>query len=1141
MRYCVTGDSLVTTDHGLVRIDSLGTSSTEENISIKVLSKDQKINTATKWFNSGKHLTRRIITNRGFTIQGTLNHPLLVWSKNSQTGRPELSWKLLGKIKKGDYLALDRSDALWPDAEIPIQKFWPKNMNPRVEKKKLPTYFTADLAYIMGCLLSEGTLQENKYEFCNSDSDWIQEFKETWSRVFPDCRIHEFKRNPSSFGKKPYIRLEIHSKYVLAFLKNLDLIPAKSPNRRVPSPILKSPKHVVATFLKAYFEGDGSISFSRKMTELSAISVSEKLISELQILLLHFGIAGTKRFDSYRDTHKLYIRGLENYRLFTKHIGFISMHKQSKLENAIARLHKVYSTSDFVPFFAEFTRTVARDESIHQRFLTRHNFDRYPTLQKNASKVAQSVKPNHMAITQSLIADLLEQKYLFDPVTGIEDTGVQTVYSIRVESDCHSFVANGFISHNTESRMAKEAEELLQDLDKDTVTWRDNYDATRKEPEVLPAKLPNLLLNGSLGIAVGMATDIPPHNLAEVVDGICMLIDDPKATVDDLLTVIKGPDFPTGGIMYDWPAIKNAYATGKGRIVVRGKTDIIENKNGTYSIIITEIPYRVNKATMLERIADLVRDKKLEGIKDVRDESDKDGVRVVIELKREAMANKILNQVFKFTQLQDTFHLNMMALVDGIEPRVLNLKSVLEEYVKHRQLMVRKRIEYELRKAKERAHILEGLSIALDNIDAVIKTIRNSATKEEAHAALMKKFKLSEIQAQAILDMRLQTLAGLERKKIEDELKEKRKLIAELEAILKSEKKILGIIKAEILELKDKFGDDRRTKLVKAPLGEFSVEDLIPEESFMVIVTKSGYVKRITPDTYRVQARGGKGVIGQSLKDEDVVDQLISANSHDDILFFTNKGRAFMTKVYELPEGSRTAKGQALVNFLQLGSGESATGILTLAKNDQTKYIVLATKTGVIKKVAREELRHIRRSGIIAMSLKAGDELKWVKTTTGEDQIMLASEQGLAVRFNEKDIRAMGRTAAGVTGMRFKKKGDQVISMDVIQKAKNLKSLEVLVVTENGLGKRSALEDYRTVKRGGKGVVTVTVTPKTGKVIAMHILDASNQEGEMVIISRKGQTIKTRLGEIRTMGRSAQGVRVIRLDNGDQVASATIV
>lgn len=691
----------------------------------------------------------------------------------------------------------------------------------------------------------------------------------------------------------------------------------------------------------------------------------------------------------------------------------------------------------------------------------------------------------------------------------------------------------------TEARMSALAEELLTDLDKETVEWRDNYDSTRKEPAVMPGKLPNLLLNGTLGIAVGMATDVPPHNLGEVADAIVKLIDEPESTTEDLLEIVKGPDFPTGGIIYDISAIKNAYATGKGSIVMRGKTEIVESKNGNRQILITEIPYRVNKATLLEKIADLVRDKKLEGIRDVRDESDKDGVRVVVDLKKDALANKLLNQLFSYTQLQETFHLNMLALVDGLEPHVLNLKSVLENYLKHRQIIVRRRVEFELKKAKERAHILEGLKKALDHIDEVIAVIKKSLTKEEAAANLIKKFKLTPIQTQAILEMRLQTLAGLERKKIEDELKEKKRLITELEDILKSPKKILSIIKTEVLDLKQRFGDERRTKVVRTPIGSFSVEDLIPEENVIVTITKSGYVKRLDPNTYKSQSRGGKGVIGQTLKEEDVVDKLISANTHDDILFFTNKGRVFLTKVYDLPEGSRTSRGQALVNFLQLGSGEFATAVLALSKKTAAEFLVMATQNGLVKKVARDEFTKVRRSGIIAISLKNDDELKWVEFGSKSDEIMLSTENGQAIRFKESDVRAMGRTAAGVAGIRLRK-NDHIISMDVINKQTDTKALEVLVVTQNGYGKKTKLADYKVQRRAGSGIKTVKVTPKTGKIEAMHILSTA-QERDLVIISKQGQTIRIPINSISTLGRATQGVRVMRLEPGDSVASATVI
>ncbi|TSA45906.1 DNA gyrase subunit A [bacterium] len=693
----------------------------------------------------------------------------------------------------------------------------------------------------------------------------------------------------------------------------------------------------------------------------------------------------------------------------------------------------------------------------------------------------------------------------------------------------------------TESRLTPMAEELLADIQKDTVNWRDNYDATRQEPVVLPAKFPNLLLNGTLGIAVGMATDIPPHNLGEVVDAAMALIDNPKTTSEDLMQFVQGPDFPTGGIIYDWNAIQSAYATGKGSVVIRAKTEIVEDKDGSYQILITEIPYRVNKATLLEKFADLVRDKKIEGIRDLRDESDKDGVRIVVKLKKEALPNKVLNQLFNYTQLQDSFHLNMLALVDGIEPRVLNLKMILEYYIQHRREVVTRRTRFDLERAKDRAHILEGLKIALDHIDAIIKTIKSSDTKEIAHTALMRKFKLSDKQTTAILEMRLQALAGLERRKVEDELREKRNIIKDLEGLLKSPKRIDSLIKTELTDIKAKFGDPRKTKLVKTPIGEFKVEDLIANEDAIIVVTKSGYVKRLPPDTYRKQIRGGKGVIGITTKETDVVDQMLSAETHDDIMFFTNKGRVFLTKVYELPETSRTAKGQALVNFLDLPPNEFATAVLTFGKAERAryKYLLMGTMRGTVKKTSIEEFAKVRRSGLIALKIKKDDELKWVKLTSGDDQIMITSANGQAIRFKEKDVRPMGRNASGVRGMRLRAK-DQVMSMDVIEKNQDPKNLQAFVISEFGLGKKTSISEYKIQHRGGSGIKTMNITKKTGQIKVMHIVNRA-EEADIVVISKLGQTLRTALGQISTLGRATQGVRIMRLDKDDLVASAAIV
>lgn len=700
----------------------------------------------------------------------------------------------------------------------------------------------------------------------------------------------------------------------------------------------------------------------------------------------------------------------------------------------------------------------------------------------------------------------------------------------------------------TEAKLETITEEMLQDIEKQTVEFVPNYDGTQKEPKVLPSKLPNLLLNGSVGIAVGMATNIPPHNLGELSRGIMYLIDHQDASVDDLMQFVKGPDFPTGGIIYNIKEIKRAYATGKGSIVMRAKTDIIESKGGSYNIIVNEIPYQVNKATLLEKIADLVRNKKIEGIKDLRDESNKEGVRIVVELKKDAYPKKILNQLFTHTPLQDTFHVNMLALIDGIQPRVLTLKMVMEEYIKHRQDVIRRRTEFDLKKALERAHILEGLVIALNKIDAVIKVIKASKDREVAKTNLMKKFKLTERQSVAILEMRLQQLANLERMKIETELKEKRKLIKELEAILKSKKKILSIVKEELEAIEKKYADDRRSAIVKSPVGTFSQEDLIPNEATIVMSTRDGYIKRLPPETFKSQGRGGKGVVGLTTKEEDTVEHLFMTSTHMDLIFFTSRGRAFQLKVYEIPQASRTAKGQALVNFLQLGPQESVTTILPLTDLDKDKHIsdfLMLTSHGTIKRVAISQFTNIRRSGLIAINLKNQDYLEWVKPAGEKDECIIVTAKGQSIRFPVSHLRAMGRNASGVRGIKMKGE-DEVVGLGVISVDAKSSSQQIFVITENGFGKRTSVSSYRVQSRGGSGIKTAKVTEKTGNIVASFVVDMKNlpegMKGDLLIVSEKGQVIRLPFKSVSSLGRATQGVRLMRFkEKGDKVASVTLI
>lgn len=689
----------------------------------------------------------------------------------------------------------------------------------------------------------------------------------------------------------------------------------------------------------------------------------------------------------------------------------------------------------------------------------------------------------------------------------------------------------------TEAKLTRVAEEMLYDLEKETVKFIPNYDGSHPEPQVLPSKVPSLLLNGVEGIAVGMATKIPPHNLGEVVDATVHLIDNKEATAEDLMRFVPGPDFPTGGSIYNAEEIKQAYTTGKGRVVMRGEAKIEEGKKGDFKIIITELPYQVNKATLVEKIAMLHKEKKIVGISDLRDESDRDGVRVVIELKKDAYPQKILNSLYKMTALQDTFSVNMLALVDGIQPRVLNLKEVLEYYIAHRKEVVTLRAQFELRKAKDRMHILEGLKIALDHLDEVITTIRKSKNKEEAKENLMKKFKLSDIQAQAILDMRLSALAALERQKVEDEYKEVAALIKELESILASEARIMKIIKEEMLEVKEKHGNDRRTRIVKKAIGQFRDEDLVPNEEVIVTLSEGGYIKRMPISTYRTQGRGGKGVIGATMKEEDSIAHITTTMNHDYLLFFTNKGRVFQTRTFEIPVSSRIAKGQAVVNIIQVGSDEKVTSMITLKNPEQEGFMFMITKKGTIKKTKIADYKNVRKSGIIAIKLDNGDELDWVKLTSGKDDVMMVSALGQSIRFNETDARPMGRASRGVRGMKMRG-DDHVVGADVITEGE--KGLKLLVLSENGLGKKTPIEEYTAQNRGGSGVKTANVTEKTGKLIGTMVVDDS-KDADLICISKEGQVIRTPIGEIRTIGRSTQGVKIMRMSEGDKIASMSII
>lgn len=690
----------------------------------------------------------------------------------------------------------------------------------------------------------------------------------------------------------------------------------------------------------------------------------------------------------------------------------------------------------------------------------------------------------------------------------------------------------------TEAKMNAITEEILADIENETVDFRDNYDGSQKEPIVLPTKVPTLLLNGTMGIAVGMATNVPPHNLKELIEGINHLIDNPECTIDDLMEFIKGPDFPTAGKIYDKSAIRKAYATGRGSIIMRGVAEIIESKSGKNKIIITEIPYQVNKALLVEKIAYLVKEKIISGVSDLRDESsNKDGIRIVITLKKDSFPKKVLNLIYKNTPLQSSFGCNFIALINrGMQPQLLDLKSILQEFINHRTEVVRRKTEYELKLAKARAHILEGLSKALDNIDRIISVIRASETKEIAKDQLIKEFAFTEIQANAILAMRLQTLAGLERKKIEDELKEKLEFIKDCEDILANEHRIVSIVKDQLSYIKEKYGDDRKTEVIDHGVGEISTKDIVPNLPMIITLSQCGYIKRISPDLYRSQNRGGKGSLGSNEKSGDELKISLTSSNHNSLLFFTSKGRVFKMNVYEIPEVSKTAKGQAIVNFLNLGEDEVITSIFDTTKYSG-QYFFFCTEKGVVKKTESKLFENIRQNGLIAIGLKDNDILKWVKNSSEGNEVMIITSEGKGIRFKEDDVRSMGRSASGVRGIKLKP-NDKVVGMDIIKNTDE--NSKMLVIMENGNGKMTKVSEYRSQSRGGTGIKTANITNKTGLLVSAKIL-SSNLQGDIILSTKSGQTLRMSLEDIPSLGRATQGVKLMKLKDNDIINLASVI
>ncbi|MDD4980454.1 MAG: DNA gyrase subunit A [Candidatus Omnitrophica bacterium] len=1121
MRYCVTGDTLIVTDKGLQRIDKLPHHSKTD---FRVLSLNNKINHVSKWFDSGEHLTKKITTFRGFSLCGSRNHPILTWQRNGT--KPKLVWTLLNNVENGDFVVVSRSGSLFPSREPLLKKFYPELRNRRQEHK-LPRAMNVDLAFILGALIAEGSISREQIGFCNGDKEFLREFKSCFQRVFPDCRLHEFVRKPLSYGKKKCTYLEIHSMHVIDFLKNLGLRQLRAYDKTIPDIIFSSSKKSVAAFIKGYAEGDGSICVGKRNPDISLISTSGKLIQGLQVFLLMFGIDSSHRFHKQKNYFRLFIRGRNNLDLFKNQINFATRKSRERLIDICNRNKTdwVMSKTDCIPYIADYLRKKStrckRKYWGNIEWLKKHNIDRYPKIEKYWPRLRRVLDKDDV----SLFEGLIKNRYIFDKIVSVEDAGKKRVYSIKVDSPCHSFVSNGFISHNTEARLAAISDEILADIDKDTVNFGPNFDSSLKEPLLLPAALPNLLVNGSSGIAVGMATNIPPHNLNEVADAIIYLLDHPETEIKDLMRYIKGPDFPTGGVICGRNGIKDAYTTGKGKLTVRARATIERQKNGKDLIIITEIPYQVQKSALIEAAAALVDDKKIEGISDIRDESDKDGMRIAVELKRDVEAQIVLNQLFKHTQLETTFGIIMLALVDN-RPRVLTLRQMLEYYIEHRKIIIRRRTQFELDKALKRAHILEGLKIALKYIDRIIKVIKTSKNTENAKERLMKEFGLSDVQAQAILEMQLQRLTALERDKIDAEYLELLKKIELCKAILASEKKIEGIIKEDLEALKKKYGDERRTDLV-AEAEELEVEDLIAEEDVVVTISHGGYIKRLPVSAYRKQKRGGTGATGAEVKEEDFIEHLFVASTKDYLLTFADKGQVHWLKVYEIPQASRTSKGKAIINLLQMEAGSKVSSTIPVKEFSADQYLVMVTKCGQIKKTRLDAYGNPRKGGIIGISLDKGDELIGVELTDGKQELLIGTRQGKAIRFSESKVRDMGRQAGGVRAISLAKK-DEVIAMVLAQK-----DTTVLTVTELGFAKRTPIQEYRLTSRGGKGIINIKVTSKNGEAVSLKTVSDND---ELMVITQNGMFLRCAVKDIRTTGRSAQGVRLIKLQEKDRVS-----
>jgi len=1111
MRYCPAGHTRIRFAEGTQRIEDVSAISPDSELDIdrKIVGRHGDPVAATKLFHSGDHPTLRLRTVEGYELEATHNHPVLCLE--CVAGVPMLQWRLLDELNAGTYVAMSR-------------------VTPAEEQAL--TIEEEDLAVLLGGWLSEGHASGARAGFANVDDDYFDRVYSAYRRVVgtaPTPRTEVLKSG------RVLHRLDVTN--VTAFHDSaLGLLSGpKADEKFVPQVVWESSLPFKRVFLQSLFEGDGCSSvLPRNTMQIAYCTYSFQLAQDVQQLLLEFGIVA-RQSTSWRGEVKVCITNRRDARLFAQRVGFLGRKQQRLVEQlATIPLESTAMSSDRIPFLADYVRSECAGQSFKTReWLIKRNFDRIERWERDRDLILSKIESDEV---KRVIAPLTTGNYYLARVASIEDAGVQPVYSLRVDSDDHAFITNGFISHNTEARLSRLSMELLRDIDEETVDFTPNYDGYEVEPAVLPARFPNLLVNGSSGIAVGMATNIPPHNLGEVIDAVVEILDNPELTKDKDLMLqavmkhVKGPDFPTGALILGRQGIVEAQTTGRGSIKMRAVCEIEEGPKGNPRIIVTELPYQVNKARLLMKIAELVNAKegRLEGIADLRDESsERGGMRMVIDLKKNAVPQVVLNTLYKRTQLQDTFGVNTLALVDGI-PRTLNLAEVIEAYVNHQVEVIGRRTKYRLRKAEERSHILEGLIIALDHIDEIVALIRAAGDVEEARNGLMTRFGLSEIQAQHILDMPLKRLTGLEQDKIRAEYDELQRTIAELRAILADPLKVLALISSELKEVRAKFADERRTRIVPDE-GEFDIEDLIADEDLVISLSRDSYVKSVPLDTYRKQGRGGRGVKGAALKEGDIVDHLLTTTAHAYLLLFSNSGRVYRLKAHEIPKRDRTARGTAVVNVVPMRPDDSVAAVIDTRDYETYRYLLIATKGGMVKKTLFREYDSSRKEGIIALNLKEGDEVVRVRPTSGDDDVLLITKKGKAIRFNESAVRPMGRTATGVIGIRLDD-DDEVVSCDVISNDSD----ELLVVTEAGYGKRTKLSQFPKKGRGGKGVIAMKVTRARGGLVGASVV---GPDSEIFLISDDGVVIRMSASAISRQGRPATGVRVMNIAAGTKVSS----